>query len=101
MTILTSAVIVLFFFLDVTTAADPYVGCTRSDGFTEGIETANGECVNPVSLKPFVSKPGLNFGCVIENKNMMAREAPGWAGKMGKVGAICSLSLTQLLLNTR
>ena len=99
MTILTSAVIVLFFFLDVTTAADPYVGCTRSDGYTEGIEKA-GECVNPVSLKPFVSKPGLSFDCAIENKNMMATEAPGWAGKMGKVGLICSWSVTQLLLNT-
>ena len=79
--------IVLFFvFLDVTTAADPYVGCTRSDGYTEGIENANGECLNPATVKPFVSKPGLNFDCAVENKNMMAREAPGWAGTMGKVG---------------
>ena len=102
MIILTSAaVIVLFFFLDVTTAADPYVGCTRSDGYTEGIENADGECVNPATMKPFVSKPGLNFDCAIENKNMMATEAPGWAGKMGKVGLICSSSVTQLLLNMR
>ena len=101
MNILTSAVIVLFFFLDVTTAADPYVGCTRSDGYTEGIKNANGDCDNPATIKPFISKPGLSFDCAIENKNMMATEAPGWAGKMGKVGLICSWSVTQLLLNTR
>ena len=70
MIILTSAVIVLFF-LDVTTAADP-----------ECLKTWN----NPdsVCLKPFSSKPGLSFDCAIENKRMMEIEAPGWAGKMGK-----------------